>query len=383
MFGGHRLQHALACCVESAPLHDSPVAGVLSVPKPRTASSFVASNPSSFRFKFLKFLKLPFVSNSSDGPAEDEADKKADTQEAKDDAQVGAAVEKHPEKKVENAKAPPVEEKVTEAGDVHEKYLVDSSGKRLDDRFAGFTPEVTQYFQDLQDSITDKQAKWRDGLINLDAGYTGVSGAHVARMNTWNGNKDKLQRQCEQLRDAVDRLNESKELCAKMQDEELPELFKIKVKDPKRFRRFGMPQGCVKMNLETGHVEPDKCECIAGTEKEGCIDAVGLTGNTLSCTHILNEQFPNMPLASFFTEGGACRVSGRVESKDAWSEEIIPKSVFGGLLGTNQVKSAAMGEMSLAVCALPQFSAELFQRMAAPPKEYSLSRSAVAAHDFL
>jgi hypothetical protein len=186
------------------------------------------------------------------------------------------------------------------------------------------SPAVKEQVRNMQTAIDEDQSKWRDGLVRFSEAYRGVHEQQAARMAQYTVLSTKLQRNCERLRDALDRLLEAKDMCSRMQDEELPGMFKISAKDPKRFKRFGDIQGCVRMNFDTGLWEPDKCECLAGMPSTGCIDAVGKVGNTLSCTHILETQLPSLPMAKFFEDGGECSI----KNNEAWNDAIIPGNAF-------------------------------------------------------
>lgn len=219
--------------------------------------------------------------------------------------------------------------------------------------FKAHTPEVQARVMKLQENITEMQSKWHAGLGRYDAAYGNVHERHVERMKDWEVLRTRLERKCDSLRDAVDRLTEAKEMCSRMQGEELPALFKSKAKDPDRFARFGDIQGCVRQDLDTGQFVPEKCECVAGTEKAGCTDAVGLIGNTLSCSHILNKKLPEMPVADFFKDGGACRIN----SSEPWNDAIVNKSEFTDYLLQNRevVNKASIGMLaSSAMSVLPQ-----------------------------
>jgi len=212
--------------------------------------------------------------------------------------------------------------------------------------FLRASPQIQQRVADLQKGIDEMQSKWRDGIMQFDGAYQHVHDTNVARMSSWMEQRTRLQRSCEKLRDALDRIMEAKEMCTRMQGEELAALFRIKAKDPKRFARFGDIKGCIRQNIETGEFEPEKCECIAGTENTGCLDAVGNVGNTLSCTHILNYRLPNMPLADFFKDGGACRVN----SKEAWNDPIVAKEAFG----STDLKKQSIDQVTNVLSVLPQ-----------------------------
>lgn len=216
------------------------------------------------------------------------------------------------------------------------------------EKFKASSPQVKEYVIKLQEDINNLQAKWRDGYIRFDKNYHTVHDAHVARGLAWEEHRTRLQRSCEKLRDSLDRINEAKEMCTRMQGEEMPALFRLKAKDPVRFKRFGDIKGCLRQNFETGQYETANCECIAGTEQSGCTDAVGNVGNTLSCSHILNDQIPNMPLADFFKDGGACRVN----NKEAWNDPIVSKKAFGPMMGVDE--QAICPEAVNAMSVMPQ-----------------------------
>lgn len=202
--------------------------------------------------------------------------------------------------------------------------------RELSEFYKAQSPDVQAYVTKVQDNILQMQSKWTDGLVRYDDSYQQMKTSNTARMEDWEVLKTRLQRKCESLRDAVDRLSEAKAMCARMQGEELPALFKIKAKDPDRVARFGDIQGCVRQDIETGEFVPEKCECVMGTEKAGCLDSIGNTANTLSCSHILNYRMPNMPLAEFFKEGGACEIN----SKEAWNDPIVHPNDFKNKSGS-------------------------------------------------
>lgn len=211
-----------------------------------------------------------------------------------------------------------------------EQHALDTAGQDPNDpahwseNYKRASEPVQKFITKEQEDIVQMQKTWREKLIAYDNSYTKLHNTGLARMNAWEVGRTRLERECNKLRDKLDQLMEAKELCARMQDEELPAMFTVKAKDPARFRRFGDIKGCVHKNLETGAFEKAPCECIDGTEKLGCKDSVGNIYNTLSCSHILNKLVPSQPFASYFAEGGACRIN----SKEAWNDGIVDKSVF-------------------------------------------------------
>lgn len=215
--------------------------------------------------------------------------------------------------------------------------------------FKAASPAVREVMAHMQENITNTQNAWRDSFVKFDDAYRNLHSVNAGRMAAWETQKAKLTSACEKLRDSMERLHAAKAMCAQMQGEELAQLFKVKGTEPKRFHRFGDIQGCVRQDIETGELKPYPCECIAGDEKTGCVDAVGLTGNTLSCTHILEHELPNLPLADFFSDGGACRIN----SKDAWSNAIVPKSAVAKLAADLQ-EQALSPILASALSVLPQ-----------------------------
>jgi len=241
------------------------------------------------------------------------------------------------------------------------------------EKFKAQEPGVQNFVKDLQAGVDEMQSKWRDGFMRMDKAYNAVHASNGARMQAWDQLSTRLQRKCERLRDGLDRLLEAKEMCNRMQNEELPALFKIKAKDPDRFARFGNVKGCIRQDVETGEFVPASCECVAGTESSGCTDAVGNIGNTLSCSYILNYKLPNMPMADLFTDGGACRIN----SKEAWNDPIVAKGAFD----KSKQKEAALGlEVTNILSVLPQCVSTLHK--AAHSQQCSEGRL-TSRHDFL
>jgi len=219
------------------------------------------------------------------------------------------------------------------------------------DEYKRNSQPVQEVVDKMREDIKNTQDEWRGSFIKFDDSYHQVHDVNTKRMVTWEKKRTKLQRACENLRDSLDRLLSAKTMCAQMQDDELPHMFTIKGTEPKRFRRFGDIKGCVRQDAETGEFAPITCECIAGNEQTGCGDAVGLTGNTLSCTHILEEELPKLPMAEFFDNGGACSI----HSHDAWSDAIISKDAFKDPEGTTQAAISPLLTSALSV--LPQCTA--------------------------
>lgn len=244
-------------------------------------------------------------------------------------------------------------------GDKGEKKVVDPMAAIVNDpndpstwteKYKLQSPPVKEAFEQMQQNIQDATSDWRRGFIKLDESYEQVHDLNGQRMKKWEQYKNKLQSSCERLRDALDGLYEAKGMCAMMQDQELPTLFKVKGNEPKRFKRFGKIKGCVRQDPETGLFTPAECECIAGNEMAGCVDSVGSMGNTLSCTHILEKELPNLPMGSYFEAGGACRIN----SDDPWNLPIISKDKF-----EKDFKRAAQAAVHpLAALAVPASSEE-------------------------
>jgi len=222
--------------------------------------------------------------------------------------------------------------------------------------FKADSPAVREVIGHMQENITNTQNSWRDSFIKFDDAYQNLHSVDVGRMAAWQTHKAKLTSACEKLRDSLERLHEAKAMCSQMQEEELAQMFKVKGTEPKRFKGFGNIQGCVRQDIETGEFKPYQCECIAGDEKTGCVDAVGLTGNTLSCTHILEHELPNLPMAGFFNDGGACRIN----SKDAWNDPIVPKNAVAKLAADAR-EQALSPILASALCVLPQ-CVSIYQR---------------------
>lgn len=204
------------------------------------------------------------------------------------------------------------------------------------------SPPVQEYAKELQTIIDGDQAKWREGLMGFEAAYNKVHKAQKERMDMYEKLGTRLQRTCEKMRDGLDRLLEAKEMCMRMQEQELPAMFKIKAKDPKRFKRFGKISGCVRLDPDTGLYSANKCECLAGLLSTGCVDAVGKVGNTLSCTHILETELPALPMAQFFQDGGECSI----KNNEAWNDAIIGRHAFDHKPPTQQ---SVMGPEAVSV----------------------------------
>merc|ERR1719217_740660 len=68
------------------------------------------------------------------------------------------------------------------------------------------SPAVQEQVRNMQTAIDEDQSKWRDGLVRFSAAYRGVHEQQAARMAQYAVLSTKLQRNCERLRDALDRL---------------------------------------------------------------------------------------------------------------------------------------------------------------------------------
>jgi len=226
------------------------------------------------------------------------------------------------------------------SGDSDDKDAPEGTNKAHSEAWLRASPPVQEYSSNLQKEVNALQSKWRDGITKLFHNYEEVHGLDQSRQEGWLKHKSNLQRSCEKLRDAIDRITEAKAVCEKAQMDEgsgLPALFKVSAKDPKRFKSLGPIKGCVRVNAETGETQYANCTCETGNLGSGCLDAVSMGGNTLSCSHILNKELANLPLADYFKDGGACRIN----SREPWNAPIVPKDVF--------VQMAEASKMSIGI----------------------------------
>merc|ERR1712113_409056 len=94
-------------------------------------------------------------------------------------------------------------------------------------------------------------------------------------------------------------------VCHKAEEISLPELFKKRHKKSPELRK--PIEGCASIqNKKT--LEEQPCQCAAGSEANGCKDALLDSDHVLQCAQLRRRVLPNLKLERLFTEKGPCTI---------------------------------------------------------------------------
>eukprot|EP00933_Yihiella_yeosuensis_P031959 TRINITY_DN25549_c0_g1_i1.p1 TRINITY_DN25549_c0_g1~~TRINITY_DN25549_c0_g1_i1.p1 ORF type:complete len:246 (-),score=45.56 TRINITY_DN25549_c0_g1_i1:249-986(-) len=120
----------------------------------------------------------------------------------------------------------------------------------------------------------------------------------------WEKGSQDLSQSCTAVRSKLLELSESSKACDEAQDKALPELFRRQAETKTK----NQISGCADVR-ESKELKEAKCQCLGGTEGQGCTDAKVDSDHILQCNHLRQAVLPSLKLDKLFTEKGPCNIS--------------------------------------------------------------------------
>lgn len=226
-------------------------------------------------------------------------------------------------------------------------------------------PPKVDFIPDLETKVKMANNYVESEFQAMIAARYKMKDAYTKLMNEYEQARHPLEKDCNQVRNTLQKIGEENQECEDVQFTNLGNAFEKRAKNPSN----PPIKGCVDYKNDQALHEKSDCGCAAGSEEDGCKDAKIETDHTLGCTQLRKRVLPPMNLWTMTSPGGACYVG-----KDTWFNQGMLMN--GEPSAFKMPNSADAASMPLPLLAAPPPTTQVARRAAerVPPAKRACAR---------